>query len=68
MTTTPKYPNVSVRLIGESDNAFSILARVRTALKRGGVSVAEIDTFYDEATTGDYNHLLQTVMAWVEVE
>jgi hypothetical protein len=28
----------------------------------------EIKQFQDEALSGDYDHLLQTCMAWVEVE
>lgn len=29
-----KYPNIKVKLIGEDGNAFSILARVDSALKK----------------------------------
>jgi hypothetical protein len=32
------------------------------------LSDEEIARFRDEATAGDYDHLLRTVMAWVEVE
>jgi len=28
----------------------------------------EIDSFSNEARSGDYNHLLQTVMSWVDTE
>lgn len=64
----PKYPEITVKLIGRDGNAFAILGTVRKALQRGGVSSADIDTFMDEAQSGDYNHLLQTVMTWVEVD
>lgn len=64
----PRYPDVTVTLVGEDGNAFAILGKVRKALKRAGVPADEVDAFTSEATAGDYDHLLQTVMRWVEVE
>ena len=73
----PKYPEVSVKLLDgdgndladkEAGNAFNILAKVRRALRDSGISAAEIDAFGKEATKGDYDHLLQTVMKWVTVD
>lgn len=66
--TTPKYPNIRVKLVGEDGNAFAILGRVKRALERGGVPQAEINQYFEEATSGDYNHLLATTMEWCEVE
>jgi hypothetical protein len=63
----PKYPQVHVRLIGEDGNAFTVLGKVNQALRQAGISQAERDAFRQEATAGDYDHLLQTVMRWVEV-
>lgn len=65
---TVKYPQVSVKLIGEDGNSFSILGRVTTAMRREGISKEEIDAFRAEATNGDYNHLLCTVMDWVNTD
>ncbi len=64
---TPKYPHITVTLVGEDGNAFSILGRVSRALREAKVPDAERDAFREEATSGDYDHLLQTVMRWVEV-
>jgi len=61
-----KYPEIKVKLVGEDGNAFSILGRVRKALRNGGVPQDKIEEFTKEATSGDYDHLLQTVMNWVE--
>lgn len=59
--------DIRVRLVGEDGNAFSVLGKVRQALKRGGYSdLAE--EFTKEATKGDYNNLLRTCMKYVEVE
>lgn len=57
---------IKVKLIGEDGNAFTILARVRTALIRGGRRDL-VEQFTKEATSGDYNHLLCTVMEYVRV-
>lgn len=58
----PKYPNVHVRLLGEDGNAFSILGRVRQAMKRAGLSEDDIAAYHAEATSGDYDNLLRVTM------
>jgi hypothetical protein len=62
----PRYPDVQVQLTGEDGNAFAILGRTAGALRRAGVPQAEIDEYLAEATGGDYDHLLQTTMGWVD--
>lgn len=59
--------NLKVKLIGEDGNAFAILGKVRAALRRNGYDDAFIETFAKKATSGDYTHLLATVMEYVEV-
>lgn len=63
-----RYPSITVELIGQDGNAFFIIGRVRQALRRAGVSMEEVDTFAEEAMSGDYDHVLQTVLTWVDVE
>lgn len=63
----PRYPNIEVQLSGEDGNAMAILGRVTGAMRRAGVSRAEREEFTTEAMGGDYDHLLQTCMKWVEV-
>ena len=62
-----KYPEIEVNLSDSDGNAFAILGRVRKALRRANVSDAEIEAFTSEARSGDYDHLLQTAMKWVNV-
>lgn len=62
-----RHPEIEVRLIGTDGNAFSVLGHTIRALREGGVPQAEIDEFEAEATSGNYDHLLATVMDWVEV-
>ncbi len=64
--TMPRYPNITVPMVGEDGNAFAILGRVKRALKQGGASDSELLLFMDEALWGDYDHLLSTVTRWVE--
>ena len=42
-------------------------ARFREAARDGTQSEVEIAAFMDEATTSDYDHLLQSAMRWFEV-
>ena len=64
----PKYPNILVNLSDCDGNAFSILGRVRKAMRRADIPETEIEQFSVEAMSGNYDHLLQTVMKTVETE
>ena len=64
----PRYPDIYIQLSGEDGNAFAILGRTAAALRAAGVPSEEIDAFFAEATSGDYDHLLQTTMRWVDWE
>jgi len=57
----------TVKLVGEDGNAFAILGRVKRALAKAGMH-EEAKAFMEEATAGDYNHLLATVQKYVDVE
>lgn len=61
-----KYPHIKVQLSGEDGNAFSIIGRTSKAMRRANVPKEEIEAFQKAARSGDYDHLLQTVMGWVE--
>jgi len=58
----------TVKLIGEDGNAFFILGKVRQALQKAGADKEYLDTFLNEARSGDYDHLLQTCMEYVEIK
>ena len=61
-------PDIQVQLTGEDGNAFAILGRTADALRAAGLPQQEIDDFFAEATSGDYQQLLQTTMGWVDWE
>jgi hypothetical protein len=66
--TQPRYPDIQVQLTGQDGNAFAILGRTAGALRQAGLPQEEIDDYFAEATSGDYDHLLQTTMRWVHWE
>jgi len=51
-----------MQLVGEDGNAFAVLGRAQRAAKEAGWSKEKIKSVMDEATSGDYNHLLATIM------
>jgi hypothetical protein len=58
----------TVNLVGEDGNAFSIMGRVKKALRRSGADREYVDKYLEEATAGDYDNLLVVTMRYVDVE
>lgn len=65
--TGPKYPDIEVTLTGQDGNAYNIMGLVSRALRNNGVPKKEIDEYHQESMSGDYDNLLRTAMAWVNV-
>lgn len=63
---SPKYPDIHVKLTGRDGNAFAILGAVKRAMREAGISREEQEAFTTEATSGDYDNLLNTAMCWVD--
>ena len=61
-----KY-DVTVQLSGNDGNALVVIGAVIRGLKRAGAPQSEIDKFKSEATSSDYDHVIQTAMKWVDV-
>ena len=66
-TTEALFPDIEVELSCSNGNAFAIMGAVTKAMRRGGCTKDEIDAFVAEATSGDYDHVLQTCMKTVAV-
>lgn len=62
----PKYPEIVVQLTGEDGNAFFIVSRVRSALRKG-VNEATAVEYFNKALSGDYNNVLQVTQEYVTV-
>jgi hypothetical protein len=57
-----------VQLSGTNGNAFALIGTVARALRRAGNTREVVAAFRTEAMSGDYDHVLQTCMAYAEVE
>jgi hypothetical protein len=57
-----------VQLSGTNGNAFALIGTVARALRRAGNTREVVTAFRTEAMSGDYDHVLQTCMAYAEVE
>jgi hypothetical protein len=64
----PIHPEIIVKLVGEDGNPFAILGRCQQAARQAGLPKPEIDSFIAEATSDDYDHLLQTCLRWFEIK
>ena len=51
----PKYPDVTVKLLGEDGNAFAIMGAVRQALRRAGHFKAVGAYVKDAMASGSYD-------------
>ena len=54
-----------VKLVGNDGNAFAIMGACKRAGQRAGYTNEQIQAYLKEAMSGDYDHLLRTVMRWV---
>ena len=63
-----KFPQVEVQLTQQDGNAFVIMGRVGMAMRRAGISSADIDAYRTEAMSGSYDNVLavtaRTVTIW----
>lgn len=60
----PIYPNICIALSTSDGNAFVIISKCRSNMRRAGISVDKIEEFTAEAQSGDYDKVLQTVMKY----
>jgi hypothetical protein len=56
-----------VQLVGTDGNAFAIMGKVARALRQAGRPDL-VKQYMDEATSGDYDHLLQVTMKYIDVQ
>ena len=54
-------PYVKIDLSGPQGNAFVVLGMCQSAAKQAQWTEEEIQSFMDNATSGDYKHLLDVV-------
>ena len=59
--------NIKLNLEGVDSNAFVLLGVAQRELRRNH-KMDMWDEFHKEATSGDNNHLLATIMDWFDVD
>ena len=57
-----------LELVGQDGNAFFILGKALKAARQAGWSEEQVQQFQKEATSGNYDNLLQTCMKYFEVK
>ncbi len=65
MTEPREKPTVN--LIGTDGNAFSIIGRVKEALRKAGADEEYVKNCQIEATSGNYDHLLVVTLGYINV-
>lgn len=65
--TTDKPVFVMPDLKGPCGNAYWLLGEAQRVMKAAGYSETARTSFHDEATSGDYDHLLATILNWFVV-
>ena len=59
---------VKMALVGLDGNAFSLMGAFKRAARKQGWTEEEVKVVLDDCMTGDYNHLLCTLIANTESE
>lgn len=63
-SNTDPRPIPGFQLLGQDGNAFALLGQFQRCARRAGWTPEEIATVRDEATAGDYDHLLSTLIPY----
>jgi len=61
-TNTLHCEPVKLKLVGLDGNAFVLMGAFQSAARKQGRTAAEIKAVLDDCMSGDYNHLLQTLV------
>jgi hypothetical protein len=59
---------IRLKLSGTDGNAYALLGRAKEAARKAKMPTEEWNKIRDEAMSGDYDHLLQTLMKNFDVE
>ncbi len=57
-----------LELVGQDGNAFFILGRAKGAMRKAGWPAELQEKVMAEAMSGDYDHLLRTMMEYFDVD
>lgn len=57
-----------IQLSGEDGNSFVIIGQCMKVARKAGWTSEKLTKFREEAMSGNYDHLLRTVMKYFEVD
>jgi hypothetical protein len=57
---------VRISLVGVDSNSFAVMGAWKEAARKQGWTNEEIKEVLDEATRGDYNHLMMTIVKYAD--
>lgn len=66
MENTKETKRVSLNLVGLDGNAFALMGAFQKQARREGWTQEEIDQVLTECKSGDYDHLLRTLIEHTE--
>lgn len=72
-TETEPFPQIdlpnkpTLKLVGTDGNAFALLGVAQRVARKNGWSKEQINAVLKVAMSGDYDHLLQTLMHYFDV-
>ncbi len=58
--------SVNLDLVGTNGNAFALMGAFQRQARHEGWTPQEINTVLEQAKSGDYNHLLATLLLYCE--
>ena len=61
-----KNPKVKTTLIGVDGNAYSLMGHFSSKAREQGWNKADINEVTSVAMEGDYNHLIRTLMTYID--
>jgi len=62
MNETLHCAAIKLQLVGLDGNAYSLMGAFQQAARKQGRTAAEIKAVLDDCMSGDYDHLLQTLV------
>lgn len=66
MLTTEVKKKVTLQLVGLDGNSFALMAAFKRQAQKENWTIGEIEAVIDECQTGDYHHLLNTLMKFTK--
>lgn len=68
MNMQPKHKQLVLQLTEQDGNAWAIIGRASKLMQDNDIEKSTIQQFTEEATSGDYEHLIKTCVNWFDCQ